>query len=76
HHGGFTAQCRANGKSDKSNLMGDINHACQHTINVNASDSNGTISQVDFYAGSTLIRTDAAAPYSLTGAMLLPALTR
>jgi len=46
------------------------------TINVNASDSDGTISQVDFYAGSTLIRTDAAAPYSLTGAMLLPALTR
>lgn len=33
-------------------------------ISANASDSNGTISKVDFYQGTTLIGTDTTAPYS------------
>jgi PKD repeat protein len=35
-------------------------------INVNASDPDGTISQVEFYQGTTLIGTDNTAPYSVT----------
>jgi hypothetical protein len=34
------------------------------TINANASDSDGTIIKVEFYAGSTLLGTDTSAPYS------------
>ena len=34
------------------------------TINANASDSDGTILKVEFYAGSTLLGTDTSAPYS------------
>jgi len=34
------------------------------TINANASDSDGTIIKVEFYAGSTLLNTDTSAPYS------------
>ncbi len=34
------------------------------TINANASDADGTVSQVDFYNGSTLLGTDNSAPYS------------
>lgn len=33
-------------------------------INVDASDSDGTISEVEFYSGQTLLGTDATAPYS------------
>ena len=36
------------------------------TINANASDSDGTVSRVDFYAGSTFIGTDTTSPYSVT----------
>jgi aryl-phospho-beta-D-glucosidase BglC (GH1 family) len=36
------------------------------TINANASDVDGTVSKVDFYNGSTLLGTDASAPYSFT----------
>jgi subtilisin family serine protease len=35
------------------------------TIYANASDSDGTITKVDFFAGSTLIGTDTTAPYSI-----------
>ena len=35
------------------------------TITANASDSDGTISKVDFYQGTTLIGTDTTAPYSI-----------
>ena len=34
------------------------------TINANASDSDGVITKVEFYAGSTLLGTDTSAPYS------------
>ncbi|HYE73165.1 MAG TPA: Ig-like domain-containing protein, partial [Blastocatellia bacterium] len=34
------------------------------TINANASDSDGSISQVEFYQGSTLLGTDTTSPYS------------
>ena len=36
------------------------------TIDASASDSDGTISQVEFYQGSTLLNTDTTAPYSFT----------
>ena len=35
-------------------------------ITANASDSDGTITRVDFYSGTTLIGTDSSAPYSFT----------
>ena len=35
-------------------------------VSANASDSNGTVARVDFYAGSTLIGSDATSPYSVT----------
>ena len=35
-------------------------------VSANASDSNGTVARVDFYAGSTLIGSDTTAPYSVT----------
>ncbi|MBT9612322.1 MAG: S8 family serine peptidase [Burkholderiales bacterium] len=34
------------------------------TLNATATDSDGTISQVEFYSGATLINTDTSAPYS------------
>ncbi|MGN6647003.1 MAG: Ig-like domain-containing protein [Cytophaga sp.] len=37
-------------------------------INASAADTDGTIASVDFYNGTTLIGTDAAAPYSFTWA--------
>src|SRR5581483_8228991 len=42
------------------------------TVNATASDADGTIAQVAFYAGSTLLGVDTAAPYSLpwTGAAI------
>ncbi len=36
------------------------------TITANASDADGTVSKVDFYNGSTLIGSDATAPYAYT----------
>lgn len=36
------------------------------TITANASDANGTVSNVQFYNGSTLLGSDATAPYSFT----------
>lgn len=36
------------------------------TINATAADSDGTVSQVQFYEGTTLIATDTTAPYSIT----------
>jgi endoglucanase Acf2 len=36
------------------------------TITANASDFDGTIQQVDFYQGTTLISTDTSAPYAAT----------
>ncbi|MFN8438852.1 MAG: Ig-like domain-containing protein [Cytophagales bacterium] len=35
-------------------------------ITANASDANGTVSSVDFYNGTTLLGSDASAPYSYT----------
>ena len=35
-------------------------------INANAADANGTVTKVDFYNGTTLLGTDATAPYSYT----------
>ncbi|WP_299251265.1 glycosyl hydrolase family 8, partial [uncultured Cytophaga sp.] len=36
------------------------------TISANASDSDGSIAKVEFFNGSTLLATDASAPYSYT----------
>ena len=36
------------------------------TISANAADSDGSVSRVDFYQGSTLVGSDTAAPYSVT----------
>lgn len=36
------------------------------TINATAADANGTVSNVQFYYGTTLIGSDATAPYSIT----------
>ena len=36
------------------------------TINATAADSDGAVSKVDFYQGSTLLGTDTASPYSFT----------
>jgi len=36
------------------------------SLTASASDSDGTIAKVDFYAGSSLLGTDAVAPYALT----------
>ncbi|HXG68502.1 MAG TPA: Ig-like domain-containing protein [Blastocatellia bacterium] len=36
------------------------------TVNATASDADGSISRVDFYAGSTLIGTDSSSPFSIT----------
>jgi hypothetical protein len=36
------------------------------TINATAADSDGTVSKVDFYQGSTLLGTDTTSPYSYT----------
>ncbi len=36
------------------------------TINANATDTDGTITKVDFYRGTTLLGTDATAPYSFS----------
>jgi uncharacterized protein (DUF2141 family) len=36
------------------------------TLSANASDTNGTISKVEFYNGTTLLNTDTAAPYTYT----------
>jgi hypothetical protein len=38
------------------------------TITANASDNDGTVSTVQFYNGTTLLNTDAAAPYTYTWA--------
>jgi chitinase len=38
------------------------------TINANASDSDGTVSKVDFYQGTTLLGTDTSSPYSFAWA--------
>ena len=35
------------------------------TVSANASDSDGTIAKVDFFAGTTLIGTDTTSPYSI-----------
>jgi uncharacterized protein YjbI with pentapeptide repeats len=40
-----------------------VNRSSGTTINTNASDSDGTIAKVEFYAGSTLLCTDTSAPY-------------
>jgi hypothetical protein len=36
------------------------------TLTASASDSDGTIAKVDFYAGATLLGTDTSAPYTVT----------
>jgi len=40
------------------------------SVTANASDSDGTISKVEFYRGSTLIGTDSTAPYSASAGSL------
>jgi hypothetical protein len=36
------------------------------TVSATATDADGTVSKVDFYAGATLIGTDASSPYSIS----------
>jgi hypothetical protein len=40
-------------------------------LSANASDVDGTIARVDFYAGSTLLGTDTSSPYSLSWASVI-----
>src|SRR6185503_17962911 len=40
------------------------NAPASFTINASASDSDGTISKVEFFQGTTLLNTDTAAPFS------------
>jgi hypothetical protein len=40
------------------------------TITANAADSDGTVTKVEFYNGSTLLGTDTASPYSVSTATL------
>ncbi|MCI0339069.1 MAG: Ig-like domain-containing protein [Acidobacteria bacterium] len=42
------------------------------TITADASDSNGTVTKVDFYRGSTLLGTDTIAPYEFTWSNVSP----
>lgn len=44
-------------------------------ITASAADSDGIIARVEFYAGSSLIGTDATAPYSVTASMPLSTIT-
>ena len=44
----------------------EFNAPATITINATASDSDGTVSKVDFYKGSTLLGTDTTSPYSCT----------
>lgn len=53
------------------NITSPANHAMiapgsNLAIDVNAADPDGTITQVEFYQGTTLIGTDTTSPYSLT----------
>jgi len=36
------------------------------TVSATASDPDGTVTKVDFFAGTTLIGTDTTSPYSIT----------
>jgi hypothetical protein len=40
----------------------------QITLNANATDTDGSVSKVEFYSGSTLLATDTASPYSFAWA--------
>ena len=42
------------------------------TVDATASDTDGTIAKVDFFAGTTLIGSDAASPYSVTWSNVPP----
>ncbi len=42
----------------------NFNAPASITISANAADANGTVTKVDFYNGSTLLNSDASAPYS------------
>ena len=46
------------------------------TINATASDSDGTISRVDFYVGGTLLGSDTSSPYSFNWTGVGPGRTR
>jgi len=46
------------------------------TLVANASDSDGTVAQVEFYQGGTLLGTDASSPISSYGRTFLEAITR
>ena len=43
-----------------------FNAAANITVTANASDSDGTVSRVDFYQGATLIGTSTTSPYTVT----------
>jgi hypothetical protein len=53
------------------NITNPVNNAVLNapvniTIDASASDSDGSIAQVEFYQGTTLLNTDTVAPYSFT----------
>jgi hypothetical protein len=53
------------------NITNPVNNAVLNapvniTIDASASDSDGSITQVEFYQGTTLLNTDTVAPYSFT----------
>ena len=61
-HGESASGCRHH----QSGKRRDIHRSRQYRDQATASDSNGSVTRVDFYAGAQLVGTAATAPYSMT----------
>ena len=61
-----TAECAADDRDLQPGAEQLVLRPATIAIAANASDSDGTIVRVDFYAGGTLVGSDAASPYQVT----------